>query len=205
MGNMNYVNTKASKLYARVQGGKVIEYPVTTEIIQKRGHTVAQYHVVVEEPITLSNEAGMFIDTSMVIENQTVRIKHTYLEKTLEEMIFFFRKAFENGAWVPFNYADIPAGEIKAFQKKLGQAATDALNTVVKERYDSLDALLSRYSNSSNPVWKKEAAFFQTAVDTLWTKLIAYFQELASSTKPLPVSMSDVEALIKAPSWADIV
>ena len=205
MGNMNYVNTKASKLYARVQGGKVIEYPVTTEIIQKRGHTVAQYYEVFEKSVDLGNLAGMIIDTVMTIEGHIVEITHTTREKTLEEMIFFFRKAFENGAWVPFNYADIPAGEIKAFQKKLGQAATDALNTVVKERYDSLDALLSRYSNSSNPVWKKEAVFFQTAVDTLWTKLIAYFQELASSTKPLPVSMSDVEVLIKAPTWSDVV
>lgn len=205
MGNMNYVNTKASKLYARVQGGKVIEYPVTTEIIQKRGHTVAQYYEVFEKSVDLGNLAGMIIDTVMTIEGHIVEITHTTREKTLEEMVFFFRKAFENGAWVPFNYADIPAGEIKAFQKKLGQAATDALNTVVKERYDSLDALLSRYSNSSNPVWKKEAVFFQTAVDTLWTKLIAYFQELASSTKPLPVSMSDVEVLIKAPTWSDVV
>lgn len=205
MGNMNYVNTKASKLYARVQGGKVIEYPVTTEIIQKRGHTVAQYYEVFEKSVDLGNLAGMIIDTVITIEGHIVEITHTTREKTLEEMIFFFRKAFENGAWVPFNYADIPAGEIKAFQKKLGQAATDALNTVVKERYDSLDALLSRYSNSSNPVWKKEAVFFQTAVDTLWTKLIAYFQELASSTKPLPVSMSDVEVLIKAPTWSDVV
>ena len=205
MGNMNYVNTKASKLYARVQGGKVIEYPVTTEIIQKRGHTVAQYYEVFEKSVDLGNLAGMIIDTVITIEGHIVEITHTTREKTLEEMIFFFRKAFENGAWVPFNYADIPAGEIKAFQKKLGQAATDALNTVVKERYDSLDALLSRYSNSSNPVWKKEAVFFQTAVDTLWTKLIAYFKELASSTKPLPVSMSDVEVLIKAPTWSDVV
>ena len=199
-----YSSTSAVRVYARVQGNRVIEYPVTSATIEQRGHSFAQYHVVVEEPITLSNEAGMFIDTSMVIENQTVRIKHTYLEKTLEELIFFFRKAFENGAWVPFNYADIPAGEIKAFQKKLGQAATDALNTVVKERYDSLDALLSRYSNSSNPVWKKEAAFMQAALDGLWTNLLKYFQELASEQRPLPISLEDITYLVKAPSWSDM-
>lgn len=200
-----YSSTSAVKVYARVQGNRVIEYPVTSATIEKRGHSVSQYHTVIEEPVTLSSEAGMIIDTSMTIENQAVRIKHVYREKTLEEMIFFFRKAFENGTWVPFNYADVPVGEVKAFQKKLGQAATDAMDAVVKERYDSLDALLSRYSNSSNPVWKKEALFFQAAVDGLWTKLISYFQELAASKTALPVSLKDVEALIKAPSWADIV
>lgn len=199
-----YSSTGAVKLYARVQGNKVIEYPVTLATIEKRGHSVTQYHSVTEEPVTLTNQAGMIIDTVMTIEDRVVRIKHVYREKTLEEMVFFFRKAFENGVWTPYGYSDIPLDEIKAFEKKLGQVATDNLNKVVMERYDSLDALLSRYSNSSNPVWKREALFFQAAVDGLWTKLVAYFQELSNAEKHLPVALDELEALVKAPTWADV-
>lgn len=205
MGNMNYVNTKASKLYARVQGGKVIEYPVTTELIQKRGHTVAQYYEVFEKSVDLGNLAGMIIDTVMTIEGHIVEITHTTREKTLEEMVFFFRKSFENGSWTAFKYTDIPFEEIKAFQRKLGEQLTSNLNDVAKERYDSLDALLSRYSNSSNLVWKKEAAFMQAALDGLWTNLLKYFQELASEQRPLPISLEDITYLVKAPSWSDMV
>lgn len=204
MSEQNFIDTGALTIYARVQGNQVIEYPVTNATIEARGHSVNQYYPVRITEDTFSDEAGKIAVREIKVENGWVVVNNSVRDKTLEEAISFFRKSYEEDKWIPYTSKEVPIGELNYFQTKLAEEAEARLEAVVKERYSSLDTLLGRYANSSNPVWKKEAAFIQAALDALWARLLEYFHGLSVGITPLPVDASELKELMKAPSWSEM-
>lgn len=200
---------KNLRIYARVQGRLVVEYPLTAEQIEARGHDVRQYEFVTfmvdNATVGLKDLPGVTVQNTLTVESFGVLCLQSYRMKTLEEVLASFRKQKDGEAWVPFDHAQIPAGEIDYFQKLVGEKIMGVLDTVAKLRYDSLDSLLARYSNSTNPVWKKEAVFMQEKLDEAWHKTLSYFSELRAGTKPLPTAESDLDALMVPPKWTDML
>ena len=201
--NQKPVN-QVTKFYARVQGNKIIEYPVSSHTIEQRGHSYRQYYPVIVDELDITNEAGMTFDTVLKIENMTVRVTHSKRQKTLAEIIEGFRLSHQNGTWTPHAYADIPDSEMRVFERLLGDHYEAKLEAVVKERYTSLDTLLGRYRNSNNPVWKKEADFIQSELDKLWSILVQYFAELKAGSKSLPVNVQEIEGMVPPTSWTSM-
>lgn len=198
-----------STIYARVQGILVIEYPVTENIITERGHslTTGPYYKVVQSEMPASNAFEDVLYTNMAVDHteRLVKISYHVRKRDLDDILRGeFSRSCVDGVWSPMDVTYIPSGIFDYFTKLVSKHMEDKLEAVVKEHYTSMDTLLGRYSNSSNPVWRKEAEFIQKSLDKLWADMIAYFAELKEGKKPLPLKIEEIESQFVIPTWADM-
>lgn len=198
-----------STIYARVQGALVIEYPVTETMIFERGHSLATgsyYKVTQSEMPTINTfEDVVYTNTSVNHAERIVKITYVVRKRDLDDVLRGeFAGSCLDGVWSPMDVTYIPSGVFDYFTKLVSKHMEDKLEAVAKEHYTSMDTLLGRYSNSSNPVWRKEAEFIQKSLDKLWADMIAYFAELKEGKKPLPLKIEEIESQFVIPTWADM-
>lgn len=196
-------DTASVVILARVEGDRVVEYPLTAEAVASRDHSRAMYYPVEVISDDFTNEAGLTVKTTMTVDHnrKVVTVKHSVVERDLEECVQFFRASLSGGNWQPKKVNEVPPGEINHFEKVVGKHLEAKLEKMVQERYSSLDSLLGRYGNSTNPVWKKEADYVQKLLDQTWVDLIDYFASLRSGLRPLPVVVVEIDAAFDSYSW----
>lgn len=194
--------SNALKIYARVQGGKVIEYPVLEETINARKDPFYFYLPVREEAKPKLIGVAQSISYEFVVGAQEVSIKYTVKNKDLDDLfqLFTFKKIGD--ASVPVSVSDISAEMLAYFQNKISLYVESKIEALaVAKGYNSLDTLLSRYRNSTNTAWKQESEFVQAILDKAWAEMIVYFDEMKNGVKPIPLSRDEIDAVIVIPGW----
>lgn len=198
--------TSSNKIYARVQGTQIIEYPVTYEEIKARNHPMAWYLPVVITGSSHLEYIGYVLSTEISVDRKAGVVNCIYTQRpmTLDEILASFIVSKQGDVVTAKKVSEIPAGLLNDAFEKISAYAEDQLNSVVKQKYDSIDVLLARYSNSNNEVWRKEAAFIQSALEKLWSDLIEYYANIRAGVVEVPTSIAIVTQAYEIPSWDDL-
>jgi len=187
-------------VYGKIEAGKVIEFPVTVPIIEARGHTVFQYSPAVFEAAPSYHAPTETLTQTLKVVNNVIHVSYMKQPKALEEILNSFRVSPVQRKLIQ----EIDASTQRVVEALVERYVENQINRLGAQRgYSTINNALSRYTNSSVQTFKKEAAFIQAALDTAWTNLIAFMQDVKSGHRPVPVSMAEIEAVLAIPTWAD--
>lgn len=194
--------------FALFQNGQVVEYPVTLETIQKRGHSVTSYTRVTRRMAMPASDPLFeklkfkLVQTSL----SEASIEYTVEPLSLDVVLFNLNhRQDDEGQLVPFQPSSLSVEQVEKLSKLVTDHGEALVNALAKEKsYDSFDNAISRYSNSTNPSFKADALFLQRALDTTWANLINYMEEIQQGTKTLAWSVSEIDEVIDLPRWSDL-
>lgn len=198
-------NQKESDIdvFARVLDDKIIEFPVLRSHIVARGHPITMYVPVVDSPVEIPD--FHYDIESPFYENGVVRINHEILPYSLQDMLSQIYAASFGADMltsVPVYAKDVRAGTLDYVISLVDALYEAKLDAFAKERgYNSLNNLLSRYSNSSNSSFKADAEHAQSVLDSTWEKLAALLETVSSGASPVPRSVSEIEAYVGELLW----
>lgn len=196
-------------LFAKVENGEVVEFPVYRLHIKNRAHPIHWYTPVIDAPKPDLQPFHKHI-SSLTVGNHAVLQSYIQVPLTLPEIFAQLRPNRDpmlspnQPQPEPPSIADVDPALIEHVYSLVSDYATDKLNTFSKTRgYTSLDTLLGRYKNSSVPKLQAEALRGQHLLDQTWVSLLTFFDEVTSGTRPIPTSLEEIDALLPALTWED--
>lgn len=189
-------------IYAKVDGGKLIEFPVTVDTILGRGHSVFQY-----TPVVFNSKPPYDSDTSTTsqsirIETGRVVVDYVVQQHSLSQLLTSFRKSPTTAKAVD----EISLSAIHLAKSLISNYVETQISIMASYRgYSSLNNVLGRYSNSANPKYKAEALYIQKQLDDSWDKLEVFFQDIMEKKALVPTSLADIDAVVGKFSWDNYV
>ena len=194
------MNESETPLYAKVEDGVVIEFPVTLDVIKNRGHAVFQYVQVSFDTPAYYNRDIERLGVRLDVEGNRVIARQVKIALTAEELFTSFKDTEGN----PRDVETLSTEAINTAKTYIINYAETKVDQLVQQRgYSSLTNILSRYTNSTNEKYRKEALFAQKVLDDAWGELEAYFEKILTKQADVPTSFEDVDAILKLPTWAD--
>ena len=185
-------------IYAAVDQGKVVEFPVTVDIILARGHAVHQYFPVVFDRVPSYSAATSQLANVFVIENNQVRVKYEVRPFTLAQVLSSLKS--DDGTMPRFS--DLDPALVGYIQSMVSNYVEGKVSRLAAERgYLSLNNVLGRYTASTNAKYRKEAMFIQATLDNCWDNLEAYFEKLKGEALPVPSTVVDIDRVIGELTW----
>lgn len=186
-------------LYCRVDNGRVIEYPVTKEVIEKRNHPLSWYlptTLQVEQTLDRADIQDVVYDIQVGVVAITVKHRPYSLEELLA--------SFNTPGGTPKQVSTIKAEDIAFAVTLVGDYFENLLQQMVQAHgYSSIDTVIGRYSNSNNSTFRKEAEFVQRCLDETWEDLLAFFKNVKDGKVVVPVNISDIEKAVRPHTWPE--
>jgi len=192
-------------VFARVENGQIVEYPVYRLHIENRSHPVEWYTPVVEVNKPEVPEFH-YLTPTLTLKDGVVNVTYSVKAFDLSQLL----------ARVNSSVMDLP-GKSEVFISQIDPKLADRIVNlttnyaegkleafIATRGYDSLNNLLSRYKDSSVAKFKLEANHVQGLLDALWSRLLAYYGEINTGVKPIPMSLSEIDAVIGEFTWGDL-
>lgn len=188
-----------TKVYGKIEGGQVVEFPVTAEVIVARGHRLHQYSPVVYGEKPTYDPRYQKLSGSLVIEGGVIKVSYTVASMTTEELL----ASLKNADGTVKTIGELSPQIVALIRTSVANYVESRIEMLCKSHgYTSMDRLLGSYSNSTESQYKNDAAFIQGILDKAWKNLTAYYQALAEGTQPLPTSVEDILRISEVPaSW----
>lgn len=191
-------------LFARVKEGKIIEFPVYRLHIKNRAHPIDWYTPVKE--IGKEETLPPFSYQQRTVELVGVEVIATYTTKeySLAELLNQLNRGMD-----PVLGREVQAPKIEELDPALvaqvykltSEYATSKLNAFAQERgYDNIYTLCD-YRDSMFDKFRIEGLRGYQLRDQVWIALTTYFEEVQNGTKPVPVSISEIDAVFPAMTW----
>lgn len=189
-------------VFARVQNGVIIEVPVYRMHIRNRAHPAAWYY-----PVLNANQVDEVpfhrVAVDYVITGDVVTATYSSVPLTLPELlnqVYRTQDIGTTGTGVLFSQVD---PELAQHIWKLASeyAEQKLIDFVATKNYTSLDSVF-RYRNSTVAAFRQDAERVQFLLDSLWTNLVGYYEQIVSETLPVPRSLEEIESHIPAFAWA---
>ena len=191
-------------LFARVKEGKIIEFPVYRLHIKNRAHPIDWYTPVKE--IGKEETLPPFSYQQRTVELVGVEVIATYTTKeySLAELLNQLNRGMD-----PVLGREVQAPKIEELDPALvaqvykltSEYATSKLNAFAQERgYDDIYTLCD-YRDSMFDKFRIEGLRGYQLRDQVWIALTTYFEEVQNGTKPVPVSISEIDAVFPAMTW----
>lgn len=193
-------------VFARVENGQIVEYPVYRLHILNRAHPVEWYTPVVEinKPEV---PAFHYLTPTLTLKDGVVNITYTVTPFNLSQLLAKVNGSVMDMPGKPtvfINQIDPSLAErIVSLATNYAEGKLEAF--IATRGYDSLNNLLSRYTASTVPKFSAEANHVQSLLDALWVRLLAYYGEINAGVKPIPGSLAEIDVVIGEFSWSDLV
>jgi hypothetical protein len=193
------------QIFARVENGVVVEYPVYMSHITARAHPLDWYTPVTPlakpdpQPFTTQREIPVYRDDRVYID---------YLVSpfTMSDMLTWFvdpssLPVAPGGDTKPKSIDVIGLDGLEVFQQLLAKYCESQLDTFAQTRdYASFLSLVS-YVNSTNKTYSKEAKDALGLRDQLWVSYYAYVGKLRSGELELPLSIQQCNRYLTVLDW----
>lgn len=191
-------------LFARVKDGKIIEFPVYRLHIKNRAHPIDWYTPVKE--IGKEETLPPFSYQQRTVELVGVEVIATYTTKeySLAELLNQLNRGMD-----PVLGREVQAPKIEELDPALvaqvykltSEYATSKLNAFAQERgYDNIYTLCD-YRDSMFDKFRIEGLRGYQLRDQVWIALTSYFSEVMAGTKPVPTSITEIDAQFPAMTW----
>lgn len=196
-------NENADKVYGRVEGDKVVEYPVYPIHIKTRAHPLSMY---VEVLFDKRPEIPEFfsLKENVYVERGDIRVSYDVLPFPLHTLL---RLATEDSNNIDLLEAkDVLASEVdQALVKRIvtlinGYIQTK-LDAFANERgYDNVVTLIS-YETSGVKEYKADAKKGKEMRDQVWSATTAYVNDILADAKPIPKSITEIDEALPSIAW----
>lgn len=199
-------------IYARVIGGKVVEFPVYPAVITARGQTPAMYAKCEFDAEPELTEFQYVETTKTVAEDGSVKVSFVVKDKSLDALLSRFPdpnapKAVQAAQKAPSDafIAKVVALSKERIQQQLDTFAGTHDYGTPPGGPKSLESAIS-YAGSKNAVRAADAAYAHELRDDTWDAAEAYFKELTATppTKPYPRRWGEIQAVLPTMKWPDV-
>lgn len=193
-------------IYARVEEGKIVEYPVYLLHITNRAHPIDWYTEVKFDTKPTVPEFFSLKELPTVIGKDVV-VKYELIPDTLDSILYrlYFPRPAHGEAPSPdpveVTYATIPPSTVEriiTLTKALVQKRLDDFAAL--KNYDGILSVCS-YGGSNNPMFKAEADIAVAARDNSWLALYQYIGGVQAGVIPVPKSFQEIEVALPELTW----
>lgn len=192
------------EVYARVENRQIVEYPVYHLHIVNRAHPFEWYHKVIFDKKPEVPAFHYLREVPVLQINNEVHVTYVaepYTLKGLLTMIYPQTVGDENAEVTPVDINDIDPALVNRIVELVRQNVQNLLDNFAKERsYDGIVSAVS-YVGSSVQQFANEAARAIQKRDEAWMNMYAYIAEVKAGSKPVPKSVSEIEAELPALTW----
>lgn len=193
----------SQEVYAAVLNGRITEFPVTLEVIKSRGHSPYNY-----VPVRFENKPeGYDTETMYVTRSLELKEREVVVKWTLSPMSFsVFLATLKQTSGAAKDGQAITESQYAALQR-YGEVRLRARLDMLAQAhgYESFESCLNRFSNSTVPEYKAEAAFLQLAYDTGWQDLVAFIQKLKTNQAVVPVTPEAFDQALPILAWNPVI
>jgi hypothetical protein len=193
-------------IYARVENGVIVEYPVYLIHITNRAHpldwyTPVRYEAKPEVPAFFS------LQEEPVISGKEVVVKYKLVPDTLDSILYNLYYPRPAPGEMPSNepavvtFANIPPATVERIivtTRELVQKRLDAFAGL--KNYDGILSACSYYG-SSTPSFKAEADVAVAARDDSWMALYQYLGKVQMGISPVPKTVAEIEQELPVLTW----
>ena len=189
-------------IYAKVVNGEIVEYPVYKVHINNRQEPISDYNLVsfdakpVVPPFHYAREVPRY-------ENGQVHVGYSIEAFSLQDILSQIAIPSAGGIGLPTApvITDVPVETIDRIKALTTIHVQSKLDTFAQEKgYDNLLSATS-YKDSSVVQFSTEATIAIQLRDQVWGSLYTYIQAVEAGTKPVPVSVAEIEAQLPAFVW----
>ena len=193
----------SSKVYAKVEGGKIVEYPVLPIHIQNRAHPLSWYTEVIFDDKPEVPEFH-YLHEEVIFKRGEVIATYTVKPMTLDSLL---AELWGHGqVELPAENFNVTIDQVPMPTiQRIAQLATELvqvkLDNFAKERnYDSIVSAAS-YIGSQNPTFKADAERAVLMRDQAWAALYGYMAKVTSGQVPVPKTADDILVDVPAFTW----
>ena len=188
-------------LFARVEQGQIIEFPVTAEQIRNRNAPLSMFKQVTALEARPSATQFQVVTEVLSLVGNDVRLVYKVTDLTLQEILNRLHEDFEKTATADITVADVPA---EVFAKVLAvtrQRLGEQLNAFAQTRdYDDIVSLCS-YATDPEPDHAAEGQHGVALRSQVWAAIRDYQKDVISGAKPVPRFESDIFEVVPALTW----
>ena len=200
--------SEETKVYAKVENGVIVQYPVLPIHIQNNGtplewFTEVEYEEKPEVPDFFWLKETLKVLTPL---NQPVRVlsSFTLVPFSLAQILDGLQKEGDfpgMPSGVPMDIADVPLATVNRVAQLATGYAQAKLDAFVQERnYDSVATAVT-YLNSSIAKFKSEAEKAFAYRDQTYAALYQYLGNVQAGQTPVPIVPADIDAILPVLSW----
>lgn len=196
---------KDTDLFARVEEGKIVEFPVYRLHIVNRAHPFSWYLPVQESEKPALPDFSRYEQTLTVYPDYVGAV-YTVVPLTLAELLasirrrpsFFTPGGTENP--VP-KYEEIDEALATHIKNEIANYGHAKLDEFAKTRgYNTLESLISYRGDPTASLATEAERGFLLRSQT-WAALLGYFEAIQTDAKPVPTTLAEIDAVLPELTW----
>ena len=192
------------EVYARVENRRIVEYPVYGLHITNRAHPFEWYQKVIFDQKPETPDFYYLQEVPVLQINNEVHVTYTPVAMTLRDLLTIIYPQT-----IAADNQEIEAVDISTVDEKLVNRIVELVRQHVQKMLDEFaqqrgyDGIVSAvsYANSSVQQFANEGQRALQKRDETWTNMYAYIAEVKAGSKPVPKTVSEIEAELPVLTW----
>lgn len=193
-------------IFARIEEGRVIQYPMTYNDINERNTPNDVYYQCFfsDDDTPLIPSLSERVTEKLTIIGKSVYVSKTLTKKSIQEMFAYLHEIAavtdEEGV-VSIDRSKVSTDVYLAFEDAIKVEVQKKLDDFAREKgYDDLRSACT-YTNSNIEVYRTEGIRASELRDLTWYTLYVYFNDVITGVRDLPVSWNDIAQNLPELTW----
>ena len=193
-------------IFARIEDGRVVQYPMTYDDINERNTPNDLYYQCFfsDDDAPLTPSLSEYITEKLTIIGTSVYVSKILVKKTITDMFTYLHDIAavtnEEGV-VSIDRAKVSADVYLAFEDAVKTEVQKTLDNFARQKgYDDLRSVCT-YTNSSIEIYRTEGIRASELRDLTWYTLYVYFNDVITGVRDLPVSWNDIAQNLPELTW----
>lgn len=191
-----------NRVFAKVSGNEIVEYPVYENHIVARSEPLDIYTLCVFDvkpnlgPYEYAKEVPELVDG-------IVKVHYVVESLTLQQILskLVVGSPVLGMQTTPVNIADLSPEEVSRIIELVTEYVQNKLDAFAQEKqYDNMLSLVS-YSVSSNTTFSAEATHGMDLRDQTWGALAIYLNDVQNGIVPVPNKIEEIDTNLPALTW----
>lgn len=193
-------------IFARIEDGRVVQYPMTYDDINERNTPNDVYYQCFfsDDDTPLTPALSEHIIEKLTIIGTSVYVSKTLVKKTITDMFSYLHDTaavINDEGVVSIDRSKVSTDVYLAFEDAIKAEVQKKLDDFAREKgYDDLRSA-STYTNSIIEVYRTESIRACELRDLTWYTLYVYFNDVITGVRDLPVSWNDIAQNLPELTW----
>ena len=187
-------------IYCRIEGGKIVEYPVSPIHIVNRNHSVDMYSEVHFEEKPIISRFQEAQERIRLIAGKFPVVEYVTSDLTFEQIVSQLKaEASDENGKIDVQKLDLPT--IQYISNMCDERMGQELDTfVATRRYKNVDSM-AKYYESTDTAFRQESLYVRELCTQVYTALIQYFTLVLQKQEPFPETWSEVMNKVPELKW----
>lgn len=186
--------------YCRIEGDKIVEYPVLPLHIANRNHSVELYTEVHFEEKPIISRFQEAQERIRLIAGKFPVVEYVVSNLTFEQIVTHLKaEASGEDGKIDVEKLDVPT--IQYISNMCDERMGEELdNFVATRRYKNVDSM-AKYYESADATFRQESLYVRELCTQVYTALIQYFGLVLQKQEPFPEAWGDVMSKVPELKW----